>query len=664
MNIRVLVVSAGLVLLGGGAAPEANADPKGRLIFLGWTRDLQHSVWLSAVQPGVFDLVDSQYSQTIDFWTQERAGLRLSVSSHREEYGGTHNLFTQITDQYSQYENFVDSADQCPCRPLLPNTWPPITLPPPPTEPGFPDGGVTGLMPTLPPGVNPPIATLPPTGVMPQLPPVERPPTGVMPGLPPVERPPTGVMPGLPPVERPPTGVMPGLPPVERPPTGVMPQLPGGVTPPVGTLPPTGVMPQLPGGVTPPVGTLPPTGVMPQLPGGVTPPVGTLPPTGVMPQLPGGVTPPVGTLPPTGVMPQLPGGVTPPVGTLPPTGVMPQLPGGVTPPVGTLPPTGVMPQLPGGAVPPVGTLPPEVRPPVGPLPPGVQPAPGMPGTGERVGAIVAEEAARRPASHGWNLWLDNTYYDISDDRDGASGDGSTNALTIGVDKVVRRGMILGWMFSWQDSDTSRYADQSRIDSEGYTTGPYFAWQIGERWMFDASAYFGANDTSQRILVLSGGYDSKSYGAAAGLTGSYSWGATAVRPRLAINWSRNSNDAMSLRGTLGAIDLDIVLPESTTNFSAATLSTEFARYLGFMQSVPTMAYLDLEAQYGLDDYAGVNSLTGELTSAKESSWTGRVKLGVRMLVAQKTTLTLAGGYSSIGQDDLDISEWRLYLSHSF
>jgi hypothetical protein len=610
MNIRVLVVTAGLALIGGGAAPEAQADPKGRLIFLGWTRDLQHSVWLSAVQPGVFDLVDSQYSQTIDFWTQERAGLRLSVSSHREEYGGTHNLFTQITDQYSQYENFVDSADQCPCRPLLPNTWPPITLPPPPTEPGFPDGGVTGLMPTLPPGVNPPIATLPPTGVMPQLPPVERPPTGVMPGLPPVERPPTGVMPQLPPIER------------------------------------------------------PPTGVMPQLPGGVTPPMGRLPPTGVMPQLPGGVTPPVGTLPPTGVMPQLPGGVTPPVGTLPPTGVMPQLPGGVTPPVGKIPPTGVMPQLPGGVVPPVGTLPPEVRPPVAPLPPGVQPAPGMPGPGERVGAIVAEEAARRPASHGWNLWLDNTYYDVSDDRDGASGDGSTNALTLGVDKVVRPGVILGWMFGWQDSDTSRYAGQSRINSEGYTTGPYVAWQVGERWMFDASAYFGANDTSQRILVLSGGYDSETYGAAAGLTGSYSWGATAVRPRLAINWSRNSNDAMGLRGTLNAIDLDIVLPESTTEFSAATLSTEFARYLGFMQSVPTMAYLDLEAQYGLDDYAGVNSLTGELTSARESSWTGRVKLGVRMLVAQRTTLTLAGGYSSIGQEDLDISEWRLYLSHGF
>src|SRR5882672_6226543 len=102
---------------------------------------------------------------------------------------------------------------------------------------------------------------------------------------------------------------------------------PGGVTPPIVIPPPTGVMPTVPGGVAPPIATLPPTGVMPTVPGGVAPPIATLPPTGVMPTVPGGVTPPIATLPPTGVMPTVPGGVTPPIGTLPPpTGVTPTRP--------------------------------------------------------------------------------------------------------------------------------------------------------------------------------------------------------------------------------------------------------------------------------------------------------------------------------------------------
>ncbi|TNI70648.1 hypothetical protein [Aeromonas media] len=39
--------------LSGGVA---NADPAGRLIFLGWTADQQHSVWLSAISPGQFEV--------------------------------------------------------------------------------------------------------------------------------------------------------------------------------------------------------------------------------------------------------------------------------------------------------------------------------------------------------------------------------------------------------------------------------------------------------------------------------------------------------------------------------------------------------------------------------------------------------------------------------
>ena len=44
---------------------NAAADPAGRLIFLGWTADQQHSVWLSAISPGQFE-VESGAETSLD----------------------------------------------------------------------------------------------------------------------------------------------------------------------------------------------------------------------------------------------------------------------------------------------------------------------------------------------------------------------------------------------------------------------------------------------------------------------------------------------------------------------------------------------------------------------------------------------------------------------
>ncbi|GAU86063.1 hypothetical protein BIWAKO_06011 [Bosea sp. BIWAKO-01] len=262
----------------------------------------------------------------------------------------------------------------------------------------------------LPGGIAPPIATLPPSGVMPTLPGGVAPPIGALPpasGLtpalpggiaPPIATlPPTGVMPTQPGGVAPPIGALP-------PASGLTPALPGGIAPPIATLPPTGVMPTLPGGVAPPIGAVPPaSGLTPTLPGGIAPPIATLPPAGVMPTLPGGVAPPIGALPPaSGLTPALPGGIAPPIATLPPAGVMPTQPGGVAPPIGALPPaSGLTPALPGGIAPPIATLPPTgvmptqpggVAPPIGVVPP----ASGL--TPERPGGVTPPVAALPPAS--------------------------------------------------------------------------------------------------------------------------------------------------------------------------------------------------------------------------------------------------------------------------
>ena len=243
----------------------ALADPAGRLIFLGWTSDQLHSVWLSAVSSGQFEVESAKQGQVYDNWSQDRRGLHLTLSPEVQN-GGTHKLYAYL-DTTSGKRVLLDTDNQQNGHFTFPGNFTPPTLPTRPLPP----------IAVLPPesGVTPPIGTLPPQGMMPTRPGGVTPPMGTLP------------------------------------PQGMMPTRPGGVTPPMGILPPQGMMPTLPGGVTPPVGTLPPQGMMPTLPGGVTPPVGTLPPQGVMPTRPGVLQPPTGLLP-TPVLPM----VTHPAGEL------------------------------------------------------------------------------------------------------------------------------------------------------------------------------------------------------------------------------------------------------------------------------------------------------------------------------------------------------------
>ena len=215
----------------------ANCSSSGNLRYLGVTNDGAKSVWLSATSPGQFELESAKGGLTVDAWTKQRRGLRVSVSPEVSNgNGGTHKLYVTdgskpcLLDTQNQKDGFVFPSTLPP--------FPPIGVLPP----------VTGLMPGMPGGIIPPIATLPPS---------------------------TGLTPTVPGGVTPPIATLP-------PPTGVMPTVPGGVTPPIATLPPpSGLMPTVPGGVTPPIATLPPpTGLTPMVPGVVTPPLGSVVPSG------------------------------------------------------------------------------------------------------------------------------------------------------------------------------------------------------------------------------------------------------------------------------------------------------------------------------------------------------------------------------------------------
>ena len=504
--------------------------------------------------------------------------------------------------------------------------------------------------------------------------------------------PPTGVMPTVPGGVTPPIGTLP--------PTGVMPTVPGGVTPPIGTLPPTGVMPTVPGGVTPPIGTLPPTGVMPTVPGGVTPPIGTLPPTGVMPTVPGGVTPPIGTLPPTGVMPTVPGGVTPPIGTLPPTGVMPTVAGGVTPPIGTLPPpSGVRPERPALPSAPSVTLPPgtAARPPIDnsqidrrrrvTSPPSVEcvetrngsrvVSPRDGATGEcivRDGQPVAPHVRSNsvPLTPGrdtafetrWNAWSELTGVSLSDYRYGLDTRNRSSTATAGLDRQLTPDVVAGFSVGVQKSSGSGFNDLMRSSTDSFNVGPYIAVRVSDHWAIDASFNYSLTKSDVQILVLNGAATLSAYIGQVNLHGQYTFAEWFLRPKLTVSYTRNVSGDRDMSGTLLGLPISFTLPGAQSNYGLIEGYQEISRLFDLSNGYFAIPYTELGLHYAFERANGGLILAGDLTNVIPSAWSGSLRQGVRMQLPNAALIEASVGYLSLGMRGLDIWEGRLQFSFGF
>jgi hypothetical protein len=243
-------------------AHAANCSAPGGLVFLGKNSDLTRSVWLSGTGSGEFALQEPNNS-AVDTWSKSRRGLHISLSPVVSQGSGLPHTLVDVTGAPCE----IDSKNQkggivFPPVVQLPPKLPPILKPPserpslPGLMPTFPEGGLLpgGGLPSLPgaPGAAvPPIANLPSSGITPSRPSIDG-----------FSRP-NGVTPSVP------MGVQPPV--ASLPPSGMTPSMPSTVAPPLGTLPPSGLTPNAPMGVQPPVAGLSPNGMTPSMPSTVTP---------------------------------------------------------------------------------------------------------------------------------------------------------------------------------------------------------------------------------------------------------------------------------------------------------------------------------------------------------------------------------------------------------
>ncbi|WP_235205187.1 autotransporter outer membrane beta-barrel domain-containing protein [Aeromonas taiwanensis] len=409
-------------------------------------------------------------------------------------------------------------------------------------------------------------------------------------------------------------------------------------------------------------------------------------PGGLLPERPGGTQPPIGTVPPQGMMPTRPGGL------------LPDRPGGTQPPIGTVPPQGMMPTRPPLGERPTITLPGRVELPAvlpGRVTAGQQASERaldertlcvMPDERDRLpaeqrdhypdcpfsrvelaaGQVAAEEppAAVQPAERRWNLWADEVYYDISDHRHGLDISGLTNVFSLGADTRLDNRLILGFSISRVDSRVDAFNGGMQLAAWGYNLGPYLAYPLSESWMLDGSLVYGWMDNTQELLFLSGDYGSTSFGGSLGAIGQYFWSETSVRPRLAINYSHDRSDGYRMEGDYRGLAVRLARDSDSDNQGNLTGTVEFSSVYYTRQGRPLMPYGELGLDYGFERPNDGYILTGDLSSARTDPLSGTVRLGVRTLIGSEATLTTSAGYTSIGQDGLNIWEWRINLSKPF
>lgn len=405
---------------------------------------------------------------------------------------------------------------------------------------------------------------------------------------------------------------------------------------------------------------------MPTVPGTVTPPIGTLPPSGLTPGVPPGVIAPMVVVPlapslaseqaaarlrPAGdcvVKPVMSDqdlvncGATPPSGSLVQRSSTPAAAGAVTPPVmAALPSGGTVAAAPAGAT--------------------------------RSAQAPAEFGGQAPITRGrefaeespWNAWVDARYTGNSDHREGLDLQGNSGYLALGIDRRVGSDLIAGVQLSFLDSRTSGFSDLWQLESSGFNVGPYLAYRFSPQWTANASLLFGRSESENQIDAISGRNKTNTYSLNLSATGQYALGeGYQLRPTFSVYYSRADSADYELSGTIAGIPIALPVSGGTSNFGLAEAKAELNRSFRSSGGTPIVGYMELGVQYAFERPGDGKILTGDLTLASTSPWNGTLRAGARALVSRSTFLEASIGYLSIGSNDLNVWEGRLYLSHAF
>jgi outer membrane autotransporter protein len=264
----------------------------------------------------------------------------------------------------------------------------------------------------------------------------------------------------------------------------------------------------------------------------------------------------------------------------------------------------------------------------------------------------------------WNVWADTRYLDTTDRRHGLDIDGNMGSFVIGADRSLSNDLVAGVSLEVIHSRSNGFNNGMTSDSNGFVIAPYIGYQLSRNWAIDAYLGYGRTDNNQQIAVLEGDYTAQNYSVSIFANGQYPLGKAFVRPKVSLYYAHTRADGYDMSGSIFNTPISLRMPKSSYNYGIVETSAEVNRTFTTSGGTPVMPYAELTARYEFERVNDGDILTGNLSQASTSPWSGALRFGARAMLTRSTNFEASAGYLSLGQNGLDVWEFKLFLSHYF
>jgi len=265
----------------------------------------------------------------------------------------------------------------------------------------------------------------------------------------------------------------------------------------------------------------------------------------------------------------------------------------------------------------------------------------------------------------WNTWAQVNYLGVSDRRYGLDLKNSAGSVSFGIDRRLNTDVVVGLTGSMQSSTSKGFDDQMRVETQGYSVGPYVAVRLSPHWAMDATFTYGQVKNDVRLAILNGSYKPEIYSGSFTLHGQYTVGDYFVRPKAALYYSHVRNGSYDMAGFLfGLLPVNVTLPASRFNAGVVEPSAEISRIIRLTSDIYAMPYVEFGARYEFERPNGGEILAGDLSLVVPTPWSGFVRPRLRVSVANSWLIEAAGAYLSIGRNGLDVWEGKFRVSYGF
>jgi outer membrane autotransporter protein len=265
----------------------------------------------------------------------------------------------------------------------------------------------------------------------------------------------------------------------------------------------------------------------------------------------------------------------------------------------------------------------------------------------------------------WNIWSDNRYYNIKDQRKNLNAKGESVDFSMGADRLIAPHLVAGLMAHFIKYYTSSFNGGLTNSASGVSVGPYFGWRILPYWSVDGSFTYGQLQNHNTVVILDSNFRNQVYNGTLHtlvlIPLCYSF---QLRPQALVSYSHFRNPNYQLNGLIRNYVIQIFRPSESFDFGYAEFKIEANKTIETKTRMVLQPYTEAGIDYQFARPNDGQIITGNLTLARVSPITEFMTLGCRSIFTKGLLLDASGKYLSFGQKDLHVWEAKLLVSYSF